>query len=407
MKKLILSAVIAASLFSVHADKIKVASFIVADRAAVTQAANKIGELSCNMMLTGLLAGSLREVPSEVTEYAVMFEAGAEPEFEKLTNTTAKLDQNVLVKASVCGKGLVKLCETPEIAKELTEEQKQIIGEFAGASISIKVDDHGVSVEGEIKMVETSELAKKFVSGNPLAKDALAFVAKDVVYACAVTENGGADLAKIRPVLDILVKHGVETDKFLTVAGENGDCFVTLDVPALVAYIRAELAKNDSKRNEKFETLKKDLEALKDSSCLHATPAGKGSLAIKNYASPYTAQERFAATLSDYADKPVVNVCVWSYYAMCKAVLPQIDELKMFAANLPSEQKGGCASAIWATSPVSSAFVIRVSADEIKSFGLASGVVMSAMMSNQGGSFDEESADDEDAVEIDWDNDED
>lgn len=397
MKKLLLAAVITASLFSVQAEKIKVASIVVADRAAVTQAANKIGELSCNMMLTGLLAGSLREIPAEVTEYAVMFEAGAEPEFEKLTNTTAKLDRNVLVKAYVCGKGLAKICESQEIAEKLTEEQKKILGEFAGASISVKVDDHGVSAEGEIKMEETSELAKKFVSGNSLAKDVLAFAAKNVVYACAVTENGGADISKIRPILDLLAKHGIATTKFLSVDGENGDCFVTLDVPALVAYARAEMAKNDDgKCNEKFDALKKDLEALKGDSCLRATASGKASLAIKNYASPYTAQERFSATLPDYADKPVVNVCVWSYYALCKAVLPQIDELKMFAVNLPSEQKGGCASAVWATSPVSSAFVIRISADEIKSFGLASGVVMSAMMSGSSCDIDDDCDFDED-----------
>lgn len=388
MKKLLLTVALVASVSSLFADKVRLGSVTVAGRAALTESVNKLGELSCNMMLPGLLAGALADCPLETSEYAIFLDETCEPSCELITNKTAKLAKGVLVRLHVSGKGVQKIAQREELAKEMTDLQKKILRDFAAANAVLKLNDKGLTVEGEFKLVENSSLITECESGSPLKAEALAFAGKDCLAAGAATENGGADYRVVRQVLALLKKHGIDLSGFVTVGGGANDALMTLDPVAATKILPTLQDACEKFDKEKFEA---DLQTLETAETTLQTPAGKGSLALKGYESPFTPAERFEATLPDYAKKNFVQIGVWSYYAMIKAALATIAanateasvkaQAKKISEVLPAELKGGCAMAMWDKSPSASAFVVRISADEIKSFGLASGPVMGVFMS--------------------------
>lgn len=393
MKKLLLVAVTALTLFSAQAEKVKLGSVVVADRAAITRAVNKLGELSCNVMLSGMLAGQLAAIPSKAVTYSLSID-GQEPDLSVVTNAVSKLGPNVLVRLSVCGDGVRDLIKDEKISAKLDDEQKALINSLASAEILVKVDDNGVSLVGTVKAIEGSKLAAMYNGATPLAADALAFAGKDAVIAGISAPGCDTDYSKIIPLIEVLKKHGIEVASFIELKQENGDCFIKIDVPALVTYMKTH---GDDDINT--DALKNDITALKRLPRSTNTSASRCSIMIKGYESPYTPTERLAATLPNAATKTIIGESVWSYYATAKAVLPQIEEAKMFAVNLPAELKGGCAMAVWRENATEVGFIVRISADEIKSWGLASNVIMAAMMSGVGDSAcadDDDEADDED-----------
>lgn len=400
MKKLVIFLVLIVSAATLFADKTDLAVVTIAGRPGLTAAANKLGELSCNMMLSGMLAGSLAECPDYPVTHSAVVDDEIDVDFTSVTNAAEKLPKGVVAKIRVEGAGLRKVCTKEVVAKDLSDLQKRILKDFESFTAVVKINNTGVSIEGEVKIAPDSELLAESKAVEAVSPEALAFAGKDCVCASAFAANTGADLSRVRSVFDVLKKHGIDVTSFIAFSGEKDDLFMTIDLEALVkafpqlGQVCATLDK---------DALKAELDALTPKT--FETPAGRSSFAVKGYESPFTPAERFAATLPDLNEKTLARVDVWSYYAIAKATLPVLSKnlpesegamVRQIMTILPAEQKGGCALAWWEVNPHTAGFICRISADEIRSFGLASGSVMTVMMAAQMGVGTSDDEDDED-----------
>lgn len=406
MKKLALALILSAAVSAAFADKVRLGTVVVADHDALARASVKLGELSCNMMLPAMLAQPLAETPTNVTEYTVFVDEAGETSAEKVPGSSAKLRRNELLAFRMEGEGVrAMMSAKSELQLGFTELQRQTMKDFRSLSMTVKLDDRGLSVEGDYAVSEDSPLLEKSKTGAPLAADALAFAGKDCLFAAVATENGGIEFSMIPRMLEALKKNGVDLSGFIAVTGNLPDVFVTIDADAAARILPTMEEACSSINHDKLEA---DYQAL-GSSVELPVPACRGSVALKGYAAPYTPAERFDATLPDFAEKPLAMKAVWSYYSLCKAFLPCVianapeDKsvlVRRIAMMLPGEMKGACAAVVWDVNPTTAGFIVRISTDEIKSFGLASGAVMTMIMASayvpEPLEGDDDAADDED-----------
>ena len=400
MKKLLVAVALVASVTSLYAEKVRLGTAVVAGRASLTQAVNKIGELSCNAMLAGFAQGALAEVNEKPAVYALTVD-GETPDFAKVENPKKKpkLGKDVVAKLTVNGKAFDKFLKSQKDYASVPAEVREILAEFASLTVLARVNNKGISFDGTVKMVEGSKVAQKYPAGK-LPKDALAFAAKNCLGAAAFAENAGSDLSLLKKLVQLVEKQGVKLEG-LKVEGEANDAMITLDLPQLVKTCEALEKAKASFTNEAFLASVTNLQqkAL-------GTPAGKFSLALKGYEGAFTPAERFAATLPEVANKPLCSMSVGSYYSIAKAVAPVViaqtdglkddPQLQILLVGLPPEAKGAVAQAVWMKDPTTYEFVSRISADEIRSFGMASSSVMAyAMASMKKGASDGADADDD------------
>lgn len=377
MKKILL-VVVALTLFAAQAEEIRLGTLVVTGRDKLGEAAFKLGMMSGNLMLGGLLQGALQDAPKAKQPYAIVFDTETkQSDLKKIEacDKTPKLASGEIMKVSICPKGLAKLCEIDEVAKGMTKKGKQCVDDLTAAVFTLKLDNSGITIDGEIAVKKDSKLISE---ENPLAADALAFADKTALMAAAVTENSGNDYSLIRKVIAIFERHGVKFD-CLKIVGEGGDNFLVIDPTLVKATIEKNVAVCESIDRE---AIKAELEELKNASEEHA-PAGRASLAVKGYECAFTPAERFAATLPEIGDKRIYQAMVISYYSVIRAAIPHIEKMKASAAMLPGESKGAVAYATWddAATPEKGNIIFRISADEIRSLGMASGVILAAMMS--------------------------
>lgn len=401
MKKLLVAVALVASVTSLYAEKVRLGTAIVAGRASLTQAALKIGELSCNAMVAGMAQGALAEMDEKPAVYELTVD-GDKPDFAKIANPKKepKVGKDVVAKLTVNGKALDKFLKSQKDYASVPAEVREILAEFASLTVLARVNNKGISFDGTVKMVEGSKVAQKYPAGK-LPKDALAFAAKNCLIAAAYAENAGSDVSQIKKLIQLVEKQGVKLEG-LTVAGEANDLLATLDLPQFVKTCEALEKAKAAFTNEAFLASVTNLQQK-----TLGSPAGKFSLALKGYEGAFTPAERFAATLPEVANKSLCSQSVGSYYSVAKAVAPvviaQIDgmkddpQLKTLLAGLPPEAKGAVAQAVWMKDSTTCEFVARISADEIRSFGLASSSVMAyAMTAAMGGASVSDDDDDED-----------
>lgn len=401
MKKLLVAVALVASVTSLYAEKVRLGTAVVAGRASLTQAVNKIGELSCNAMLAGFAQGALAEVDEKPAVYALTVD-GDTPDFAKVENPKKepKLGKDVVAKLTVNGKALDKFMKAQKDYATAPAEIREALSEFASLTMLARVNNKGITVDGTVKMVEGSKVAQKYPAGK-LPKDALAFAAKNCLGAAAFAENAGSDLSQLKKLVQLVEKQGVKLEG-LTVAGEANDAMITLDLPQLVKTCEALEKAKAAFTNEAFLASVTNLQQK-----TLGSPAGKFSLALKGYEGAFTPAERFTATLPEVANKPLCSMSVGSYYSIAKAVAPVViaqtdglkddPQLQILLVGLPPEAKGAVAQAVWMKDPTTYEFVSRISADEIRSFGMASSSVMAyAMASMMKGAPDSNDDDDED-----------
>lgn len=396
MKKLLVS-LVALSVFAVQAAEIRFGSAVVAGRDKLGEAAFKLGMMSGNMMVGGFLQGALAEAPKKVTTYALVFDTETmKPDIKKVEacDKSPKLGRGELLKTSVCPKALAEICALEPVAAEMTEKEKLIVADLTELSSVLKLDDSGLSAWADIAVKPDSALIEEEQS---LPADMLAFAGKNALFAAVASEDApGGGCSIIRKIFDVFKAHGFRLD-CVTVAGEGEDAFVTLDPKLIKSTIEAnsDVFAAYECDTEKRGKLKRDLEALKAEYESGKSSGGRVKFMIKGFESAYTPQERFAATLPELADKRVFSASVFSYYSILKALAPHVPTLKSTVAMLPGESKGAIAVACFddKTTPEKGSYVVRVSADEIRSLGMASGVVMAAMMS---GEVEDDEIDDED-----------
>lgn len=391
MKKILLP-IVALSLFTVQAAEIRLGSAVVAGRDKLGEAAFKLGMMSGNMMVGGFLQGALAEAPKKATTYAIVFDTETkEPDFRKIEacEHTPKLAQGELVKAAVCPKGLAELCALEPIAKEMTEECNRIVKDLTEAIVVVKLDNSGITAKLDIAVTKDSELLSE--EDTPLGENALGLAPKSALFAAVVSRDVGTDFSLVRKVFAIFEKHGIALD-CLTLDGEGSNVAVSID-PKL---IKSTIEKNQAVcASIDRAALKGEIEALQ-ANAEEKTPAGSAIVSIKGYECAYTPAERFAATLPELQGKRLYTASVWSYYSIFKAIAPHVEAMRPMTAMLPGESKAAIACAGYddKSAPERGSYVMRVSAEEIKSLGMAGGIVMAAAMSQEVGCEDDE--DDED-----------
>lgn len=388
MKRFLLASLAVFTLCAAEAEKIQIGTLVVAGRSTLIEAATKVGELSCNIMLVGMLQGALSENAEEPTEYRIVMDDDR-LDFDLVTFPTKlpEIENDSVVQITISADGVRKYCARENVSKDWDETTCEFIKDFDGAKMCLKIDDRGISAHGSFRVVEGSGIVSRFPTGTALPKNALEFAGRDSIIAMAVSENGGSDFSTIKKIVPVFERHGIKLD-FLTFAGEGNDITVTMD---LVNAIRSIQAQKAAFEQIDSVALRSDIEALSDN--VSTTPSGRFSLALKGYNCPFTMQERLVATLPDVVDKPIVNEGVYSYYSILKAVIPVVvaelsqghntEQIKSMFASLPAERVGAVGYALWENSPYEAKFVFRISADEIKSFGMASGIIMASVMKAQ------------------------
>lgn len=371
-----------------QAEQVRLGTVFVNGRDKLGEAAFKLGMMSGNMMIGGFLQSALAEAPKKATAYAFLFDTetvkadlGPAEDCDKLP----KFARGELVKLSICPKAFADLCAKEPFAAKIPEKSKRFINDLSELTGTFKLDDSGITVWMDVAVKPDSPLVAE--EKPPLPVDMFAFAGKSALFAGIARDDAqGGGCSVIRKVCDILKSHGFKLD-CVTVEGEGEDAFVTIDPKLIKSTIEAnaELCASLDADEQKCEALKKDIEALKDEYEAKKSLGGSATIAINGYECAYTPQERFAATLPELSGKRVFSASVFSYYSFFKALAPHFEATRTSAALLPGESKGAIAFATYddKATPEKGSCVVRVSADEIKSLGMASGIIIAAAMNPQ------------------------
>ncbi len=240
-----------------------------------------------------------------------------------------RLGKNEILNARFTKFALKKFADMVEASeKELASSgaikfQVSSVGEIKqieALSVFAGVTQRGLDLGCRYRCREGSELSKL---GTPMKNASpLAFAGKDALVAMAWGENSGTtDMAKYwEEFAKILKKWGFEP-RGVKVVQEGGVVKFSVDVPAIVKYLKGDAQKSAAafKENMDMARIHADLAGIaakeKD---LRSAKAGAAALYVKGVSVPMTAQERFAKLMPEYAAKPCLFAAVFSYYAMLK-----------------------------------------------------------------------------------------
>ena len=308
----------------------------------------------------------------------------------------------------VAPNGVKAVVAALKAGKDVDPEAISLLESVKSFSCGLKVSDLGVDLNASASFVEGSEFAKcglKPLEGNPLA-----FAGKDAIAATARAENSGRNVwakdEKWNALVSLVKKHGIDLGKFIVRERKDAVLTYTFDIGALFKFATegAEevFAKIDTdKFAEEFQTLAKGEKFVAES------PASFEMVRVKGFEPQWTAAERFAATIPDSASKKPFYVSFSSVSSILKAAVPhmtalvpeeQREGMKPVIDTIATEVKPGIATIAWRPKEGDAMrFMLRISADEIRTVG---GICSSAMMfCNAGGGgcgSDDDDGDDED-----------
>ena len=252
--------------------------------------------------------------------------------------------------------------------KQALDAVKQVSSLAAG----LGVDDIGIALHGAVVPTKGSNLSQ--CGMTPLEANPLAFAAKDALVAVAEAAGSGAQTVKWSEIVKVLSKHGIKVQDFIAVDEKPGQTSFVLDTAALIKFFKEESEKLAKKIDPK--ALKADVSTLDKDKTIFSpkSEANKATLSVKGFTPAVSPAERLAKVLPEAAKKQPFSVSVVSYYAVVRAILPEVsslvekDEKAMFdtvMAAMPPCGDGGMACATWREKDKLFALV-KVSADEVK-----------------------------------------
>lgn len=387
MKKLVLSLALVASLSVAFADKVRIGTLNVANRQAMTEAAQRLAALCGNPMLIAILTEPLSKTSETAVEYAIVAE-NDDFGLEKVGEAKVSFATGELVKVNVDAQGVSALVGMAEKASGAAVNAVELatLKSVSDLNGSLRLTDRGLDLRALIGAVAGSELAK--MGKKTLAADALAFAGKDAISVGANAGDVGAGdpAATVDAVLSVLQKNGVKLD-FLQLDRQPNQLKVVMDVVALQQYIEGEGSKAFSKiEPEKF--MAELRAAIPERPYKAESPAYASCMSVKGFAPKHSVAQRYAKTLPEAAGKPVYSASVLSLYSVVKATVPQllakmpeavVAQVKPLVAALPEEGEGAIAGMYWREGE-KHACLLRMSADEIRGIGAVANAVMGAMM---------------------------
>jgi len=275
--------------------------------------------------------------------------------------------------------------------EEITPDILAYINSIKSAVAGAKVTDRGIDCVAGVKFNDGSALSQ--VGFKSLAANPLAFAGKGAFSASAQAEDAGArgDMTaeQWNALVALCKKYEIDLPSFLARANADGRSVYTFDIAALFNFFQENEEKLDKFDLEKFID---DLtEAFKDDKLEVKGPACAFAFTVKGFESQWTVAERFAATLPEIASKKPFYIGFTSLSSLLKSMVPhaialvpeeQRDAMKPVFESFAVEQKCGLASAYWREGGDVKA-ILRVSSDEVRSFGgIAAGVLAFSMMNN-------------------------
>ena len=307
-----------------------------------------------------------------------------------------------------------------EADKKLAEAAKEIVKMVEAVTFRLKVGANGIDIGAKVITVPETPLAK--CGDVPLKEKPFAEYPAGAVLATACEKNSGYHPDRVKDQIAMIVsainKAGVKTD-FLKVDTTNSITSVTLDIPAEIAYFKAEgkvLAENETagKVLEEFGKI-----GTLPSSMPTWNAEGSGSVfQYKDIALTPSLDERYAATLPEAASKKPFAAAVFSMYQGLKVcvetVLANVPDsegntagIKAILSTLPAYGNGASASICWKEGKDLN-YLCRISPDEIRGISavgtMCVGYVMQSAMSR---SYSVDEIDDDDDVDDDDDDDDD
>ena len=262
-----------------------------------------------------------------------------------------KLGKNEILNVHFTKFALNKLADMVEASeKELASSgvikfQVSSVGEIKqmeALSVFAGVTQRGLDLGCRYRCREGSELSKL---GTPMKNASpLAFAGKDALGAMAWGENSRAhDVVKVWNEFSKLVKKWGFEPRGVKVVQEGGVAKFSVDVPAIVKYLKGDAKKAAAKfKNIKeMQNMQSDVMAfLAKEQEFRSANAGSVAFYVKGVSVPLTAEERFAKLMPEYANKPCLSAAVFSYYSAIKGcALPCIEACEADKSTVAAAKK--------------------------------------------------------------------
>ena len=262
-----------------------------------------------------------------------------------------KLGKNEILNVHFTKFALNKLADMVEASeKELASSgvikfQVSSVGEIKqmeALSVFAGVTQRGLDLGCRYRCREGSELSKL---GTPMKNASpLAFAGKDALGAMAWGENSRAhDVVKFWNEFSKLVKKWGFEPRGVKVVQEGGVAKFSVDVPAIVKYLKGDAKKAAAKfKNIKeMQNMQSDVMAfLAKEQEFRSANAGSVAFYVKGVSVPLTAEERFAKLMPEYANKPCLSAAVFSYYSAIKGcALPCIEACEADKSKVAAAKK--------------------------------------------------------------------
>lgn len=281
-----------------------------------------------------------------------------------------------------------------------------VVSQMKGLSFGIAASKHGIDLASVIEARPGTELAK--IGEKTLPADVLAPFGKETLIVCACAKNStdGRFIEMIGKMIEVCKDHGFTFD-FAKVTKKSRRAFLcSLDVKALVDYIRTEGIATAGKLDESFaEEMKKAVSI--ESKAKYDSPEMAFGFALKGHELPETPAERFAKVMPEAKGGAFSSVGVFSIYPTLKrlagevlANLPKgshdIDEVAAIVKALPANDTACTVLVTEAKKDGRVKSLLRVSPEEVKGFMAAFAVISSAIDGGCIGDDDDDDDDDDD-----------
>ena len=303
----------------------------------------------------------------------------------------------------------LKECGDDDADKKVTETITEIVKMVDAITFRLKIGANGIDIGAKVITIADTPLAK--CGDIPLNEKPFAKCPEGAVSATVCEQNSGCHPDRVKDQVEMAVaainKAGIKTD-FLKVDTTNSITSITLDIPAEIAYCKAEgkkIAESDAtgKILEEFGKI-----GTLPSSMPTWNASGSGSAFLfKDIALTPSLDERYAATLPEAASKKPFAAAVFSVYQGLKVcvetILANVPDpegnvagIKAMLSTLPAYGNGASASICWKEGKDIN-YLCRISPDEIRGISAVGnvciGYVMQAAMSS---SYSVDEIDDED-----------